>query len=156
MCEGEIVGNSPTLCGEGEKAWLIWLRVQPPNELVFWGECWPKRPKSPLLYVRARVSRPDSLGGRAVCAGGPDGPAIYQWSGSNTKHVATPVSVRHPSLCEREMSFNPFSLLGYRGTNCRNFSVIDISTNLQKRNQIKHICCTIPLLIHLGGTLGKL
>jgi hypothetical protein len=29
MCEGEIVGNSPTLCGEGGKAWFIWLRVQP-------------------------------------------------------------------------------------------------------------------------------
>jgi hypothetical protein len=29
ICEGEIVGNSPTLCGEGEKAWFIWLRVQP-------------------------------------------------------------------------------------------------------------------------------
>jgi hypothetical protein len=23
------VGNSPTLCGEGGKAWFIWLRVQP-------------------------------------------------------------------------------------------------------------------------------
>jgi hypothetical protein len=29
MCEGEIVGNSPTLCGEGVIAWFIWLRVQP-------------------------------------------------------------------------------------------------------------------------------
>jgi hypothetical protein len=29
MCEGEIVGNSPTLCGEGVKAWFIRLRVQP-------------------------------------------------------------------------------------------------------------------------------
>jgi hypothetical protein len=29
MCEGEIVGNSPTLCGDGGKAWFIWLRVQP-------------------------------------------------------------------------------------------------------------------------------
>jgi hypothetical protein len=29
MCEGEIVGNSPTLCGDGEIAWFIWLRVQP-------------------------------------------------------------------------------------------------------------------------------
>jgi hypothetical protein len=29
MCEREIVGNSPTLCGEGEKVWFIWLRVQP-------------------------------------------------------------------------------------------------------------------------------
>jgi hypothetical protein len=37
MCEGEIVGNSPTLCGEGEKAWFIWLRVQLPNRLSFWG-----------------------------------------------------------------------------------------------------------------------
>jgi hypothetical protein len=29
MCEGEIVGNSPTLCGDGVKAWFIRLRVQP-------------------------------------------------------------------------------------------------------------------------------
>jgi hypothetical protein len=29
MCEGEIVGNSPTLCGEGVEAWFIRLRVQP-------------------------------------------------------------------------------------------------------------------------------
>jgi hypothetical protein len=29
MCEREIVGNSPTLCGEGVKAWFIRLRVQP-------------------------------------------------------------------------------------------------------------------------------
>jgi hypothetical protein len=28
-CEGKIVGNSPTLCGESEKAWFIWLSVQP-------------------------------------------------------------------------------------------------------------------------------
>jgi hypothetical protein len=29
MCEGEIVGNSPTLCGESVIAWFIRLRVQP-------------------------------------------------------------------------------------------------------------------------------
>jgi hypothetical protein len=29
MCEGEIVGNSPTLSGESGKAWFIRLRVQP-------------------------------------------------------------------------------------------------------------------------------
>jgi hypothetical protein len=29
MCEGEIVGNSPTLSGESVKAWFIRLRVQP-------------------------------------------------------------------------------------------------------------------------------
>jgi hypothetical protein len=29
MCEGEIVGNSPTLSGESGKAWFIWLMVQP-------------------------------------------------------------------------------------------------------------------------------
>jgi hypothetical protein len=33
--------------------------------------------------VRARVSRPDSLGGRTVCAGGPDGHAMCRRSGSN-------------------------------------------------------------------------
>jgi hypothetical protein len=78
-----IVGNSPTLSGESENAWFIRLRVQPPDRLAFWGECWPKRPKSPLLYVRARVSRPDNLGGRAICAGGPDGHAVCRRSGSN-------------------------------------------------------------------------
>jgi hypothetical protein len=29
MCEGEIVGNNPTLSGESVKAWFIRLRVQP-------------------------------------------------------------------------------------------------------------------------------
>jgi hypothetical protein len=29
MCEGEIVGNSPTLCGENVIAWFKRLRVQP-------------------------------------------------------------------------------------------------------------------------------
>jgi sucrose-6-phosphate hydrolase SacC (GH32 family) len=57
-----------------------------PNRLAFWEECWPKRPKSSLLYVRARVSRPDSLGGRAVCAGGPDGHAMCRRSGSNMRY----------------------------------------------------------------------
>jgi hypothetical protein len=33
--------------------------------------------------VRARVSRPDNLGRRAVCAGGPDGHAMCRRSGSN-------------------------------------------------------------------------
>jgi hypothetical protein len=56
MCEGEIVGNSPTLCGDGEIAWFIWLRVQPPNRLAFWGECWPKRPKA-RCYTCGRVCR---------------------------------------------------------------------------------------------------
>jgi hypothetical protein len=56
MCEGEIVGNSPTLCGEGEKAWFIWLRVQPPKRLAFWGECWPKKPKV-RCYMCGRVCR---------------------------------------------------------------------------------------------------
>jgi hypothetical protein len=37
QCVRDIVGNSPTLCGDGGKAWFIWLRVQPPNRLVFWG-----------------------------------------------------------------------------------------------------------------------
>jgi hypothetical protein len=37
MCEGEIVGNSPTLCGEGVVAWFIRLRVQTPIRLAFWG-----------------------------------------------------------------------------------------------------------------------
>jgi hypothetical protein len=31
----------------------------------------------------ARVSRPNSLGGHAVCAGGPDGHAMCRQSGSN-------------------------------------------------------------------------
>jgi hypothetical protein len=37
MCEGEIVGNSPTLSGENGIAWFIRLRVQPPDRLVFRG-----------------------------------------------------------------------------------------------------------------------
>jgi hypothetical protein len=36
-----------------------------------------------MLYVRARVSWPDNLGGRAVCAGGPDRHAMCRRSGSN-------------------------------------------------------------------------
>jgi hypothetical protein len=56
MCEGEIVGNSTTLCGDGEIAWFIWLTVQPPIRLAFWGECWPKRPKA-RCYTCGRVCR---------------------------------------------------------------------------------------------------
>jgi hypothetical protein len=56
MCEGEIVGNSPTLSSESEKARFIWLRVQPPNRLAFWGEYWPKRPKA-RCYTYGRVCR---------------------------------------------------------------------------------------------------
>jgi hypothetical protein len=41
--------------------------------------------------VRAHVSRPDSLGGRAVCAGGPDGHAVCRRSGSNSVRVRAPV-----------------------------------------------------------------
>jgi hypothetical protein len=44
-----------------------------------------------LLYVWARVSRPDSLGGRAVCAGGPDGHAVCRRSGSNTNGTLDPI-----------------------------------------------------------------
>jgi hypothetical protein len=55
MCEGEIVGNSPTLCGEGEKAWFIWLRVQPLTGWLF-GGCWPKRPKA-RCYTCGSVCR---------------------------------------------------------------------------------------------------
>jgi hypothetical protein len=41
MCEGEIVGNSPTLCVVGGQAWFIMLGMQPPKWLAFLGECWP-------------------------------------------------------------------------------------------------------------------
>jgi hypothetical protein len=37
MCEGEIVGNSPTLSGENGKTWFIWLRVATPIRLAFLG-----------------------------------------------------------------------------------------------------------------------
>jgi hypothetical protein len=30
MCEEEIVGNSPTLCGEGEKAWFYMVEGATP------------------------------------------------------------------------------------------------------------------------------
>jgi hypothetical protein len=56
MCEGEIIGNSPTLSGENGKAWFIWLRVATPIRLAFWGECWPKRPKA-RCYTCGRVCR---------------------------------------------------------------------------------------------------
>jgi hypothetical protein len=54
-----------------------------PIRLAFWGDCWPKRPKA-RCYTCGRVCRgPTSLGGRAVCAGGPDGHAVCWRSGSN-------------------------------------------------------------------------
>jgi hypothetical protein len=37
LAQGEIVENSPTLCIVEEQPWFIWLRVQPPNGLAFWG-----------------------------------------------------------------------------------------------------------------------
>jgi hypothetical protein len=83
MCEGEIVGNSPTLSGESGKAWFIWLRVQPPIRLAFWGECWPKRPKA-RCYTCGRVCcGPTAWVGGAVCVGGPDGHVVCRRSGSN-------------------------------------------------------------------------
>jgi hypothetical protein len=77
MCEGEIVENSPTLCGEGKKAWFIWLRVQPPDRLPFWGECWPKRPKA-RCYTCGRVCRGPTawVGAPCVRAASTDMPCV--------------------------------------------------------------------------------
>jgi trehalose 6-phosphate synthase/phosphatase len=77
MCDGEIVGNSPTLCGEGKKAWFIRLRVQPPDRLAFWGECWPKRPKA-RCYTCGRVCRGPTawVGAPCVRAAPTDTPCV--------------------------------------------------------------------------------
>jgi hypothetical protein len=77
MCEGEIVGNSPTLSGESGKAWFIWLRVQPPIRLAFLGECWPKRPKA-RCYTCRRVCRGPSgwVGAPCVRAAPTDTPCV--------------------------------------------------------------------------------
>jgi hypothetical protein len=56
QCEGEIVGNSPTLCGEGKKAWFIWLRVQPPDRLAFWGSVGPRDLKPAAIRAGACVA----------------------------------------------------------------------------------------------------
>jgi hypothetical protein len=56
MCEGEIVGNSHTLSGESEKAWFIWLKVQPPEGLAFWGSIGPRDLKPTAIRVGACVA----------------------------------------------------------------------------------------------------
>jgi hypothetical protein len=66
MCEGEIVGNSTTLCGESVIAWFIRLRAQPSDRLAFWGECWPKRPKA-RCYTCGRVCRDPTAWVGAPC-----------------------------------------------------------------------------------------
>jgi hypothetical protein len=54
-----------------------------PKRLAFWGSVGPRDLKPAAILAGACVSRPDSLGGRAVCAGGPDGHAVCRRSGSN-------------------------------------------------------------------------
>jgi hypothetical protein len=56
-----------------------------PKRLAFWGSVGPRDLKPAAILAGACVSRPDSLGGRAVCAGGPDGHAVCRRSGSNSK-----------------------------------------------------------------------
>jgi hypothetical protein len=77
MCEGEIVGNSPTLSGENGKAWFIWLRVATPIRLAFWGECWPKRLKA-RCYTCGRVCRGPTtwVGAPCVRAAPTDTPCV--------------------------------------------------------------------------------
>jgi hypothetical protein len=90
MCEGEIVQNSPTLCGESGKAWFIWLRVQPPKRLAFWGECWPKRPKA-RCYTCGRVCR---------CPTTRVGASYVRMAPTDTPYVSGPVT----RLIEQEHS----------------------------------------------------
>jgi hypothetical protein len=56
MCEGEIVGNSPTLSSESEKTRFIWLRVQSPNRLAFWGSVGPRDLKPAAIRAGACVA----------------------------------------------------------------------------------------------------
>jgi hypothetical protein len=72
-----VVRNSPTLSGESGKAWFIWLRVQPPIRLAFWGECWPKRPKA-RCYTCGRVCRGPTawVGAPCVRAAPTDTPCV--------------------------------------------------------------------------------
>jgi hypothetical protein len=67
MCEGEIVGNSPTLSGESGKAWFIWLRVQPPIRLAFWGSVGPRDLKPAAIRAGACVTTRQPGWARRVC-----------------------------------------------------------------------------------------
>jgi hypothetical protein len=67
MCEGEIVGNSPTLCGEGVVAWFIRLRVQLPIRLAFWGSVGPRDLKPAAIRVGACVAARQPGWARRVC-----------------------------------------------------------------------------------------
>jgi hypothetical protein len=87
MCEGEIVGNSPTLCGEGGKAWFIWLRVQPPNRLSFWGSVGPRDLKPDVICAGACVTGRQLGWAHRVC-GWP------RW----TRHVSDTPCVGH-AMC---------------------------------------------------------
>jgi hypothetical protein len=57
--------------------------MQTPNRLAFWGGSVGSIDLKHAAYVQARVSRPDSLGARAMCAGGPNGHTMCQRSDSN-------------------------------------------------------------------------
>jgi hypothetical protein len=78
MCEREIAGNSPTLCGEDGQAWFIWLSVQTPNKLAFFGGggCWPKRPKACCLRVGACGGPTAWVGAPCVRAAPTDTPCV--------------------------------------------------------------------------------
>jgi hypothetical protein len=68
MCEREIAGNSPTLCGEDGQAWFIWLSVQTPNKLAFFGGGGVgPRDLKPAAYVWARVAARQPGWARRVC-----------------------------------------------------------------------------------------
>jgi hypothetical protein len=75
-----LLGIVPHCVVRARKHGFIWLRVQPPERLAFWGECWPKKPKA-CCYTCGRVCRGptawvDASCVRAVpmdtpCVGGP-------------------------------------------------------------------------------------
>jgi hypothetical protein len=67
MCEGEIVGNSHTLCGEDGKTWFIWLSVQPPNRLAFRGSVGPRDIKLAVIRADACVAARQPGRARRVC-----------------------------------------------------------------------------------------
>jgi hypothetical protein len=81
MCEGEIVGNSPTLCVVGGQTWFISLRVQSPTVLAYFGggECWPNKPKTRCCAFECVCRDPTAWVCVGVCR-------VCRWSAVRFQH----------------------------------------------------------------------
>jgi hypothetical protein len=67
MCEGEIVENSPTLCGESGKNMVYMVEGATPIRLAFWGSVGPRDLKLAAIRAGACVVARQPGWARLVC-----------------------------------------------------------------------------------------